>query len=542
MSESISIKIVSATYGPCEGIKLDTGESTNDEATRIPISRDVAPFLRALLSAARTREERYWTTVEGDLDVNDVIGNDMEEDEEDVGTDFPQIVRVQPTVGGMTKSSIFLLGGRLSMNSCFGDPCPGVSKRLQVHYVITEADVTEVHHSSFAEHERVILRRRVTFFQDDSQLKLAVEKAATNRNIMNNRSKLEDIMMMDSTENQRILQAHRMGRSQSIAEFESAITTKTIVVTPWRLRSAVSEIVLPLVLPFLKLHERVSCRLICRCWLHVVRDFGVAKTIDSNEQDFSRSFLRGILSHSHSSLDSLYLTRFESLQKEDLHPALPHLRKLRSLDITRCHNLDDSTMMLISKSVYQTLEVLYIKGLTKVSDVGFKAICSSCNKLEVLDMSYVPITDEGGKAIQQLKRLRALFLRDNYQLTNQRYVKKRKLWTYTCLYPNPHPLCSIDVITEKCTRLAQLTLWGCIRMQHLRVPSINSFKKLVILNLWGCHNLNDEASHSLNDMPNLKSLIVSECHRLTDRFVVSECFVDARALIHFSLPHDFQIL
>ena len=100
MSESISIKIVSATYGPCEGIKLDTGESTNDEATRIPISRDVAPFLRALLSAARTREERYWTTVEGDLDVNDVIGNDMEEDEEDVGTDFPQIVRVQPTVGG----------------------------------------------------------------------------------------------------------------------------------------------------------------------------------------------------------------------------------------------------------------------------------------------------------------------------------------------------------------------------------------------------------------------------------------------------------
>ena len=79
-------------------------------------------------------------------------------------------------------------------------------------------------------------------------------------------------------------------------------------------------------------------------------------------------------------------------------------------------------------------------------------------------------------------------------------------------------------------------------MQHLRVPSINSFKKLVILNLWGCHNLNDEASHSLNDMPNLKSLIVSECHRLTDRFVVSECFVDARVLIHFSLPHDFQII
>jgi hypothetical protein len=299
-----------------------------------------------------------------------------------------------------------------------------------------------------------------------------------------------------------------MGRSQSIAEFEqqnpeSKPPSRQQV--HWRLRSAVSEIVLPIVLPFLKVRERVQCRLICRSWEHVVRDWGVATTIDSNDRtitSFSRPFLRGILSHSYSSLHSLFLSGFEILTQDDLHPAIPHLRKLRSLDVTRCHNLDDSTMILLSEHVQRTLEVLYIKGLRNVSDVGLKAVCNSCRKLEVLEISYVPITDEGGMAISQLKRLRALFMRDNYQLTNR----------------------SIDVITENCTRLAQLTLWGCTRMQHLRFDAANqsafSSGKLVFLNLWGCHSLKDDAAESLANMNNLISLVVSECHRLTDRFVV----------------------
>jgi hypothetical protein len=553
-SSEIIIKIVSAIYGPCEDLRLPTGEISNDESSSIPITRDVAPFLRALLIAGRLQEER------------------------------------SQEHNNPSQSYIYLMGEDKDMNAAFGDPCPGTSKRLHVHYVVTEASSedsaksraakTEVHKRSFAEHERVVLRRRLTFYQDDLQLKQAVERSVKQQQMQsqkhNNQHTISasipehktlvvmkssvvnggDDMEDDDDDEATLQQARKMGRSQSIAEFteetmsldalritqsttpstnenadpsqsqpstitttnptsppqhhptessNSITTTTSHLVKPWRLRSAVSEIVLPIVLPFLEVPERVKCRLVCRSWKHVVRDWGVATTIDSNDpniSNFTRPFLRGILAHSYSSLSQLLLSGFEKLTKDDLHPAIPHFLKLRSLDVTRCHNLDDSTLQLLSQHMHRTLQVLYIKGLRRVTDVGMKAICQSCSNLEVLEISFVPITDESGMAIQQLTKLRALFMRDNYQLTNR----------------------SIDKILEKCTRLAELTLWGCIRLKHLSFAhggSVFRSSKLVTLNLWGCHSLTDDAAQSLECMTNLKSLIVSECHRLTDQFVVS---------------------
>ena len=151
-------------------------------------------------------------------------------------------------------------------------------------------------------------------------------------------------------------------------------------------------------------------------------------------------------------------------------------------------------------------------------------------------MSYLhTITDTSGVAIgQHLNNLRALYMRDNYRLTNQ----------------------SIDAITASCTKLNQLTLWGCIKLKHLvftasqttsATTSSNSETmllpepslpaaalqthqlsssvtcKLVALNLWGCYNLRDDLAVALGNMRNLRSLIVSECHKLTDQFAVSLC-------------------
>lgn len=50
------VKIVSASFGPCEGRRLLTGELSSDDASSIPHTRDVAPFLRALLIAQQYRE------------------------------------------------------------------------------------------------------------------------------------------------------------------------------------------------------------------------------------------------------------------------------------------------------------------------------------------------------------------------------------------------------------------------------------------------------------------------------------------------------
>jgi hypothetical protein len=567
------VKIVSASFGPCEGRRLLTGELSSDETSSIPHTRDVTPFLRALLIAQQLREARDADPdEENELGKSDSSNNDKNNSpsggnaDGDAGTDpssDSKIVRMNAiTEQGMQRATI-VLGAMKSMNAIFGDPCPGTSKRLHVHYLVREEDdrddpvsraaSSELLYMSFAEHERVVLQRRVTLYQEDSVLKRAAARAAAKKSqaqalLLDNDQpeKLQDLMDDDDEDDNddetMLMAARRMGRAQSISDFAedcilgdvkpsasrstlgasqvwqegSPSPASSALTSPprkWRLRSATSEIVLPVVMPFLEVIERVQCRLVCRLWRHIVRDWGVAVTIDNNDPSFpsfTRPFLRGILSHSYSSLQSLFLSGSEDLQQSDLHPSIPHLRKLRSLDISRCVQLDDSTLHLLSQHVSDTLEVLYIKGLRKVTDDGVISIAQSCSKLKVLEVSYIPITDQAGIAIgEHLTNLRAVYMRDNYLLTNR----------------------SIDVITEKCTRLEQLTLWGCTRLQHLSFDqpdksSVFTSGSLVLLNLWGCHSLKDDAAIALAGMSStLRTLIVSECHRLTDAFVVSVAHV-----------------
>ena len=44
-TQSVPIRLVSATYGPCDGHRLSNGEWSNTEAARIVYTRDVLPFL-----------------------------------------------------------------------------------------------------------------------------------------------------------------------------------------------------------------------------------------------------------------------------------------------------------------------------------------------------------------------------------------------------------------------------------------------------------------------------------------------------------------
>jgi hypothetical protein len=505
------IKIISATYGPSEGHRLLTGALCNDEAICIPFTRDVTPFLNALLALKKQQHEQSEQTEEA--------SNEIDTDDE-----FSDLVQIM----GRKRSLIPLVGGR-KMNTIFGDPCPGTSKRLKIHYVTCEScgvddgetrasSASEVHRISFAEHDRVVLRPRLKVYHDDAKQRCAVGDATTNSN------EISPKISGGSCESRTDWKARSVGHVQSVADFAATCTANDLggrlleyhcnhdpasrQSRTWRLTSATSEIVLPIILPFLSVKKRVQCKLVCRLWRHVITFMGVAKTIDVNDDttfpNFTLPILRGLLAHSHHSLRSLFLSGFGELTKDDLHPAIPHLRKLECLDISRCNNLDDSTLLLVSEYVSTTLEVFYLKGLMKVTDQGMTAIARSCVKLQVLEISNVPLTDEAGIEIgTNLTKLRALYMRDNYLLTNR----------------------SIDLITETCTQLSQLTLWGCARLRHLSFHSSVDLNigcgKLVILNLWGCHSLTDEAARALETMKYLRSLIVSECHKLTNTFLVS---------------------
>jgi hypothetical protein len=223
---------------------------------------------------------------------------------------------------------------------------------------------------------------------------------------------------------------------------------------PWCLRNDISEIALPLILPYLSLTQRLQCQQVCKVWKDVISEQGVAEYIDINESfdgatqtRYTHRVLRGIISNSYPSLRRLFLNNYTALSPQDFHPAIPHLRKLTQLDVSRCIQLTDDTLLLIARYLKDTLEILYMKGLRNTSDVGLIAISESCHKLCILEISNVPITDASGTAIgRHLQKLMALYMRDNYLLTNA----------------------SLHAIVGGCPKLTQLTLWGCTRITNFQ--------------------------------------------------------------------------
>jgi hypothetical protein len=582
---SLMVKIVSASYGPCEGKRLLTGELSNDTASGIPFTRDVTPFLRALLLAQQHPKDSgpgsNFDFANGTIRL-DALRNGMKRSNVRVllgdadtttGSTSDPHNGEQSLENGNTRTQ--------SMNAVFGDPCPGVSKRLHVHYCVAEASAnksarlasTEWHDESFAEHEAVVLKRRISCEMVDSHFRYAAVRTLAKE--QHQKQLLSPLLELTSKDNElddqtTLLQARRMGRAQSMTEFAEDLlssyiqfastmssnesekatgaseasngvvldkcwsTSSRVTSLPpnlkvrpkprqWRLRSAVSEIVLPIVMPFLEVRERVHCQRVCHGWRCTIREWGVATTIDNNDSAFpyfTRTLLKGLLTNSYSSLECLFLSGFADLEPDDLHRAIPFLRKLRSIDISWCVRLNNETMSSLATFAHDTLRVLYMKGVRKVDDSGISQICRQCHKLQVLDVSNLPLTDVSGLAIgRHLKELRALYMRDNYKLTNA----------------------SLDAITQHCTRLEQLTLCGLNRIKHLRLPELWTLEnsptipllydgvnsgspdgsRLVMLNLWGCHSLRDDAADALVGMHRLRSLIVSECHRLTDTFVFS---------------------
>ena len=169
-----------------------------------------------------------------------------------------------------------------------------------------------------------------------------------------------------------------------------------------------------------------------------------------------------------------------------------------------CTQVEDDTLVLISQHLDKTIEVLYLGGCTQLTDDGICAIATNCERLRVLEVNFIPMTDKSGVAIgNHLLNLEALYMRDNYLLTNE----------------------TMRAISEGCTKLNQLTLSGCIRLKIEEVSLTMKMNDLVMLNVWGCHNLQDSFANMLGGLENLRSLIVAECHNLGDDFVKGLCEV-----------------
>jgi hypothetical protein len=459
----IAVRILSATYGPSHERRLMHGEVVPADATlRMPYSRDVLPIILAYLHRKQNVHEIHCGILLEEDDRLDTVCRKL------TGANVAEDFYCKRRKLGSEKSlknanEVAIMDGK-SMNIIFGDPCPGTTKRLDLTYVFNdnfqrgsdiESDIFNhslICHASFAEHEQVLLKRKVFKSAGENNLqstgKHDRELETLSRNQLATCQRFGDSEGLVSATN-KLLNESKVDSALSVQSNGQSIK--------WKLHSEISEIVLPIILPYLTLLQRLQCQQVCKTWKMVISEQGVAEYIDINEPfafvaktRYTNRILKGIISNSYPSLQRLFLNNYTALSPQDFHPVIPHLRKLTQLDVSRCVELNNETLLLIARHLKDTLEILYMKGLRNTSDIGLIAISESCHKLCILEISNVPITDASGTAIgQHLHKLVALYMRDNFLLTNL----------------------SLNAILSGCSKLTQLTLWGCTRITNFQGDS-----------------------------------------------------------------------
>ena len=584
------LHILSATYGPAEGRRLLDGKLVdyNKRETYVPYKRDVLPFVKAIMSLSAEEEGNNFDVLEEGVDDGNLRENCSDNGFFRMQTNMNSL----PLMDGLPMNAVFgdpcpgttkLLRIEYLFRDYFnvvigeGDDNSGGEIQengrtaQQKHFHCTTSRTFQ---STFREHERVLLKRQDPLFclmmtdGDDDASTSNIDREQ--QDIQSSRRDSENQLQLDDGDNPGMVPISTPQSSSS-----SLIQAPSSPSKRWRLAPSTAEITLPIILPFLNVRQRAKCQLVCTSWREIVLEKGIAVIVDVNDvrlfpkeqMDFaarppprasllpnsssatlsptsstiqnhpSRSLLRGLLNHSHSSLEALALNDYIPLQPAiDLHPALPYVRKLKRIDISRIPLITDETLDLISTFIGERLEVLYMKGLKNVTNDGVIHLVQSCRNLRVLDVSEVHQLDDGaGIAIGHLAKLEVLHMKNNYKLTNE----------------------SVDAITRNCRNLFQLTLWGCIRLTHVCFdngqpsqagPVASSLQrpenfspnttptKLILLNLWGCHNLTDAAAARLTTLPHLHSLCVSECHRLTDAFVLG-ITQSLQQLVHLDLRY-----
>jgi hypothetical protein len=185
------VDIVSATYAPCEEIYNPQyfqcqGSNSNSTTTTPPhLTRDVTPLVRALFIQQETDTDVHNDTFQ-------FFANDesMSMTTTAGTTSTTRWIRLRAVQSGQRRVQLGLLPDTLEsdntalmsmgLNGLFGDPAPGLSKRLHICYRIREDDLAAVAAAAavalaatdggtkppeapmctvtFAEHERVYLR------------------------------------------------------------------------------------------------------------------------------------------------------------------------------------------------------------------------------------------------------------------------------------------------------------------------------------------------------------------------------------------------
>ena len=192
-------------------------------------------------------------------------------------------------------------------------------------------------------------------------------------------------------------------------------------------------------------------------------------------------------------------------------------KSLRVLRCSGCENITDVGLMWLAEGC-QAVEELDFNGLQKISDAGLRSVGNSCHSLTSLNISGAKlISDIGLTSIATgCPNLRSLSCAGIFQLADPRLSAPKKgqeqAW---------QSVLGIAALGNQCTKITNLDLTGCFRLNLALERHVSSFAMLKVANLTGVNQSTSKAFCSVAaGCPLLEEVILSDCGKAIDNNVL----------------------
>jgi hypothetical protein len=193
---------------------------------------------------------------------------------------------------------------------------------------------------------------------------------------------------------------------------------------------------------------------------------------------------------------------------------------LQKLELINCRGIDDvdlSNLALHCKNIWS----IKTGVCTRVTDAGIRELTIGCSQLEVVDIKYRRLSDEGIRSFARCSQLRELKTGDAENVSVEAVTElvqhrgeQLEKFEFACRNLNEDTLV---IIANGCPNVTELKL-ECDSISDRGFDAvISACTKLTVLGLGSCISLTDESLVKFSQRrPNMNNIDLSGCARITD--------------------------
>lgn len=224
-------------------------------------------------------------------------------------------------------------------------------------------------------------------------------------------------------------------------------------------------------------------------------------------------------------LRSLSLANCWNLSDNAIENIVVHCKNLEEFILDGCSNLTDECIFSISKFLCSKLKYLSIQDCERISSAGLEFLANTCTLLQKFDVANHDLTSFDA-ITQNCHDLRALRVRGNHsflrfpvieELTNN--CKK----VHTISIENNFYLNSNSVVTmvKNWNQLTSITLSNCVQLEDIAILAISKYcKNVTHLNLQNCFFSKKAISNCFNNLKQLQNVNFCGSNRFCDENLI----------------------